>query len=818
MIPSRWWLRILAGAVLVLSPARARADFFLGPSLVTSDGGPGAVALADMTGDGVLDLVVTATETGQILVHRGRGDGTFRVPSAILVGGVPGALAVADMDRNGQTDAVWVDEVSGEVGVLFQMGSNPVVYVPRTYRGEDEPQSLVITDMDGDTWPDVVVANRGADLVSVYYNDHGDLLAPTKYDVGDGPAVVAEVWWPERQERQFALAQNGALANNVGIYDESFLPLQILSVARPAGLSLVDWDGNLLPDLAMSDAGGRVHVYTGQSSGQFTSGVSWDVAPGASQVELMGNTGSEHAVLVLEPTRNRIGIYGGPVTGPISIRNAYFLGTSARRFLWGDTNGDGLDELLVPLRDEDNVLVMQRSGAEPALIGFPSTLSGPAPRQVLATPAAGGLPPRLAALCPPQLWIYDLSGGKLVPTSVLSTSVGAKSVRWGDFDADGLTDVVVLDETSGATVWMADGTGFAAPIPVPTTGAFRDFAVAKWGAGNALDLVLADAAQAGLRVFEGNGSGGFTESAFIQTPEVPVRVRALDLDEDGWSDLVVLGLTNTVSISYNGPTGLDDQSTFRVGDEPRGLTFDDFNGDGLPDIAVGNSGDGTYSVLVSVFARAFGFSAQDKVTPDGSQNVVSLDANGDGKPDLAFSSPASMSISMHLNTGGGIFSLPVRVRCSSVPFGMTTMDVNEDGFADVVVTDTLGDALVTLIVTPPPGGDAGGTDEDRAGTGSDPPAGLGGGGLWLAPPFPNPGSAPARLRFSCPDPGPSPSLRVYDVRGRRVRDLSVRAEGGGWFTATWDGLDREGRAVARGRYLVELRAGGNSRTRSLLLR
>jgi thermitase len=79
--------------------------------------------------------------------------------------------------------------------------------------------------------------------------------------------------------------------------------------------------------------------------------------------------------------------------------------------------------------------------------------------------------------------------------------------------------------------------------------------------------------------------------------------------------------------------------------------------------------------------------------------------------------------------------------------------------------------------------------------------------LEAPPPYPNPTSGPAAIRFELPRPELT-TVRLYDVRGRRVRIL---LEGellpSGPNEVAFDGRDELGRHLASGLYLVEVTAG-----------
>jgi len=59
-------------------------------------------------------------------------------------------------------------------------------------------------------------------------------------------------------------------------------------------------------------------------------------------------------------------------------------------------------------------------------------------------------------------------------------------------------------------------------------------------------------------------------------------------------------------------------------------------------------------------------------------------------------------------------------------------------------------------------------------------------------------------------------LGIFDLRGRRVRDLGVRPAGA-WLEVRWDGTDDLGRSVASGRYLCRVSSGPRVAVRPMLL-
>jgi ferredoxin len=75
---------------------------------------------------------------------------------------------------------------------------------------------------------------------------------------------------------------------------------------------------------------------------------------------------------------------------------------------------------------------------------------------------------------------------------------------------------------------------------------------------------------------------------------------------------------------------------------------------------------------------------------------------------------------------------------------------------------------------------------------------------------PNPARSGTAIILNAVSDGKPVEVRVYDVRGRLVRQLSSIAAACGPHTVRWDGRDGAGRPVASGRYLVRATVDGRS--------
>ena len=88
------------------------------------------------------------------------------------------------------------------------------------------------------------------------------------------------------------------------------------------------------------------------------------------------------------------------------------------------------------------------------------------------------------------------------------------------------------------------------------------------------------------------------------------------------------------------------------------------------------------------------------------------------------------------------------------------------------------------------------------------PPGTTGFGLRLSA-FPSPAQYSVTISYAASGPV-APTLRLYDVRGSMVRELSISAPQDLLGAVSWDGLDADGRKVPNGVYYARIESGQHS--------
>ncbi len=138
-------------------------------------GGPNSVAVADVNGDGKLDLISANYSDNNLTVLTNNGVGGFVFFTNLPVGGYPEPVITADVNRDGKPDLISVNGLSVSLTVLTNNGKG-VFVLSGTYPVSNPPISVVAADVNGDSNVDLITANWGGggspgNTLTVFTND-----------------------------------------------------------------------------------------------------------------------------------------------------------------------------------------------------------------------------------------------------------------------------------------------------------------------------------------------------------------------------------------------------------------------------------------------------------------------------------------------------------------------------------------------------------------------------------------------------------------------------------------------------------------------
>ena len=299
---------------------------------VPAGNGPSAVATADMTDDGLPDVLLTG-DAGTVLILPSLAAGGFGTPKSVNVGGRALGVIAIDLDGDARPDIAAVDNQNNRVAVAFATGANsfgatqlyPVAEGPgsiasgdfnddgrpdlavsaigppgrvsvllqqanRTFGnarstlldGEETPLGIAALDSNCDGRDDLVVANQASNTVSVL-RSNGDgtfVVSQTLPDtqVGQGPIALAAADFNRDGVAGFAVSNSVVPLNNPSV--RTFRgncgsgTFSSLSTARAGDLvsAIVarDFTGDQIVDIGLvNQTSNAVRVLTGVGDGTF---------------------------------------------------------------------------------------------------------------------------------------------------------------------------------------------------------------------------------------------------------------------------------------------------------------------------------------------------------------------------------------------------------------------------------------------------------------------------------------------------------------------------------------------------------------------
>ncbi len=230
------------------------------------------VAVGDLNGDGLADVVSTHTllnsvppHPGDAIVYLQNADGSFAQGVRYPAGSDPVQIRIADLNGDGLPDLVTVNAIlnanekvgNSTVSILLQQSITKGKFLEmKQYPIGRYPNSIAVGDLDGDRRNDIAVAT--ADGISILYQDatgaFGSALTET---VGGGASGVAigDVDSDGKNDIVATRATGvvGVVLNRAGFTNSEVLTLT--AGAQPMAADIADLNQDGMPDLAVANDG-----------------------------------------------------------------------------------------------------------------------------------------------------------------------------------------------------------------------------------------------------------------------------------------------------------------------------------------------------------------------------------------------------------------------------------------------------------------------------------------------------------------------------------------------------------------------------------
>jgi len=607
----------LADAGIYICTGNGNGTFSSGVFYPISDTGVGYLVVGDFNGDGILDIAATG-QTGVWLLT-GKGGGVFN--SAVLAASLSGAstIAAADFNQDGKLDLAITRFTSGlgnGFAVLLGKG-NGTFQTPQTFSTPTTPRTIAVGSLTKGGPPGIAVDQAATTQVYLYPgNGAGGFSAPQTVTLPNGENTSALVIGDVNGDGIPDLVSNtGSIAFGQagGAYAKPVsYPINLSGAS--SSVALADLRNNGLTDIVTSSTY-AISVLLNTGTGLFKDGVWTNVTGGAScGVKNDFNHDGKPDLAVNTPSGISILLGTGNYFIPFSAGTNIAL-PGAGCLAEGDLNGDGIGDLLVPVNGTVVAYLGNGKG------GF--TLKSTTP-----TPSGGYL--AVGDFNHDGKLDFATSGNLIAlgngdgtfrnPTDIVSSppAAGFSGIAAGDINKDGWTDLVLTNSEffqANLTVLLNNEMGGFTQVAANFGSVTTQPILTDLNQDGYLDLVLRPNSS-GAEIYLGNGTGTFTSQTVLSGPGGAAGFNYVaDVNGDGIPDLLVLGYETVDVYLGEGSATYAPAFGLGVGPSPASVLVENLHGQsataGLPDIVVPDTSRGVME-LPNVTLPALKVEEQDQ--------------------------------------------------------------------------------------------------------------------------------------------------------------------------------------------------------------
>ena len=558
------------------------AGIFVHAGDATPGDEPHSLEAADLDADGKLDFITPHGNSEIVSILLGDGTGKFQSAPQIPMGSNNRYVAASDLDGNGVLDLAVSNRASFTVSTVLGKGDG--TFGPATALATSmEPEFLDAADLDEDSRPDVIVlGSTPIGALSVHRNEGGGALGQAgTIRIGRDPLGFAleDMTGDGRLDAVVASSTSsfGSIARGRagGRFVES---LRIELEADPVKLAAADLDGNAVADLVCTprnDPSLRIAVADGKGG--------------------------------FEPER-KLDLPGAPLCAAVARMD----GDDAADIVWASATG-GVSVLLGSAGLEYKASGSAEAGILPGAIAALDWSGDGALDLAIANAASQDV----------SLIVGDGKGG-IASSETLAASAGASDVIASDLDGDGTLDLAVAcPDAAKVHVYLGEKGAFSASPPLDLPGRNPDAAAAGEVDGDGKsDLVVADLGGT-ILLLRGKGDGSFEDAVEIGECGAASSIVLADPDMDGRLDIAAsCTLWDAVLALRSSGAGSWDPILYESGRLPVTLAAADLTGDGLGDLAAGDTGSRSITVLPADGPEApAGLFRRGEVSNDGRLDI-----------------------------------------------------------------------------------------------------------------------------------------------------------------------------------------------------
>ena len=715
-----------------------QADFAIQTKYSTgSSPQPYSVAIADFNNDTLLDLVVANSGMKNIGIRLGFGNGSFGMETiySVDLNSFPRHVNVADLNQDGHADFVVADSNNDNVIVFFGNGDGTFGSHSTYSMGlQSSPTWVAIANMNNDGWVDLIVANHGTDRLGILYGyDYATFTLHQTYSTGNNSYLKFVSVADMNNDNRLDIVVVNRNADNIGIFfgdGNGSFPTQITystgTQSFPSAMTINDLNKDSYSDIIVGNDGtDSIGIILADGKGAFRPMITYPIGPYSTpSFIIVGdvNNDDELDVIVADETENNVGIFLGLGNGSLSVITTYFTGFYSRpcSIALADFNNDSYLDMVVAHLGMDTIGVSQgygdgnfapettfwfRRATQPKFVAV-GDFNDDDQLDIAVTNNGFG----------DVIILFGFGNGSFYNADVTQhyiRTLGMPSyLVVDDFNDDNRSDIAVICAENSAFTILFGTTDddFVQGRLYTTSSGSPNKAMASGDFNNdsRLDLVVTNIEDGNIDIFLRNGNE-FFGTPFIRTTgssSQPYSVAIADFDRSNQSDIVMAnyGTDNIGFISEELIKMPIDPTTYSTGidSHPRALAVADFNNDDQIDIAIVNSGSNDVTIFRGFRNGSFEV-IESYSTGIGSipYSIAVNDFNNDHRLDLAIANAGANTVLILFGYGNGSFGneTTYSMGYDSRPYSVAVGDFDRDGWMDMAVAN-FGVDYVEILLQP----------------------------------------------------------------------------------------------------------------------